>query len=102
MRKKVYCCGAKEKLLDTRVFMSKTSHQGKGPQIHDTNGKLVGWTCFVSPMLSLPYRSCALIDRYRSDLLQYSALQRHNHRRNFELAFTAAEKIGIAVCSLKT
>ena len=43
------------------------------------------------------YGSCALIDRYRPDLLQYSTLQRHNHRRNFELAFAAAEKIEIAV-----
>jgi hypothetical protein len=41
--------------------------------------------------------SCALIDRHRPDLLQYNALQRSNHRRNFELAFGAAEKIGIAV-----
>jgi len=41
--------------------------------------------------------SCALIDRYRPDLLQYSSLQRHNHRRNFELAFEAAEKIDITV-----
>jgi len=43
------------------------------------------------------YSSCALIDRYRPDLLQYGTLQRHNHRRNFELAFAAAEKIEIAV-----
>ena len=38
-----------------------------------------------------------LVDRYRPDLLQFSSLQRHNHRRNFELAFAAAEKIEIAV-----
>jgi len=46
--------------------------------------------------------SCALIDRYRPDLLQYSTLQRHDHRRNFELAFEAAEKIDIPVCLLVT
>ena len=52
-----------------------------------------------SGRIRLTYSSCALIDRYRPDLLQYNTLQRHNHRRNFELAFDAAEKIEIAVLS---
>ena len=99
MQKRVYYCGVNERPLDIRVFKSKISPQGQS-LLMLANKQLVGRTCFVTHIASLSNYSCALIDRYRPDLLQYSTLQRHNHRRNFELAFAAAEKIEIAVSPL--
>jgi hypothetical protein len=83
--KKGYCCGVSVKQPDTKAFKLKILLPVGRMDSHCTSHA------------SCTNISCALIDRYRPDLLQYSTLQRHNHRRNFELAFEAAEKIDITV-----
>lgn len=95
MQRKDCCFGVNERPRGIRVFKSRISPLGITIHHSLTTSWSDGLALYA--IMDDAYGSCALIDRYRPDLLQYSTLQRNNHRRNFELAFDAAEKIEIAV-----
>jgi hypothetical protein len=97
VQRKGCCFGVNERRRGTRVSKWRISLLG----ITIRHSLTISWSDGLAlyTIMDDAYSSCALIDRYRPDLLQYSTLQRNNHRRNFELAFDAAEKIEIAVIS---